>query len=115
LPSARDWRDRIDDIIEAASRILEYTADLDRESFRANGLVVDAVLRNFEVVGEAARNVPPDIEIRHPYVPWKAMRAMRNVLAHAYFDVDLDVVWQTIQDDIPGLPALLATVLDRET
>lgn len=114
MPSARDWRDRVDDIRRAASRILSYTAGLDERGFRANVLVVDAVLRNFEVIGEAARNVPIDVELRHPQVSWRAMRAMRNVLAHAYFDVDVAIVWRTIQEDLPDLPGVLTALLDAE-
>ncbi len=71
----------------------------------------DAVVRNLEIIGETARNVPDDVAARHPGVPWKKAREMRNVLAHAYFGVDLPTVWKTIQDDLPLLKARLREAL----
>ena len=112
--SAREWRLRIEDILEAIARIQRYTAALAQASFETDDLLVDAVVRNFIVIGEAARNVPPEIEARYPQIPWSKMRGMRNVVVHVYFAVDTGIVWQTIQDDIPPLVPALQTLLEQE-
>ncbi len=77
--TSHDWRVRIDDIIEAVEKIDRYLAGLTIQSFVADERTVDAVLRNFEIVGEAARYVPADVQARFPAIPWPRMRAMRNI------------------------------------
>ena len=107
----RDWRQRFADILEAVRRIQAYTADLSLETFAGNQLVVDAVIRNLTVIGEAARSVPADVEAQHPELPWLEMRGMRNLVVHEYFGVDAAVVWHTVRDDLPGLVPLLEQAL----
>jgi uncharacterized protein with HEPN domain len=101
----RDWRERLADIREAVDRIAEYTHGMTAESFSSNRLVVDAVVRNLTVIGEAARGVPPEVEARLPDLPWLEMRGLRNLVVHRYFGVDLAVLWQTVCDDLPALGA----------
>jgi uncharacterized protein with HEPN domain len=113
MPS-RDWRERLEDICEAAERIVQYTSALTLDAFCSDQIVIDAVIRNLEVIGEAARHIPIDVEVLHPEIPWAAMRGMRNVLVHDYFDVDLSIIWKTAREDIPGLPSLLHSILDGE-
>src|SRR3972149_6412587 len=93
----RKWTFRLRHIIEATERIQEYVAGMTCAEFVADRRSVDAVLRNFMVIGEAARHIPEPVMTRHPGVPWAQMRGMRNVLAHDYDRVNLDVVWNTIQ------------------
>ena len=112
--SAREWRLRIEDMLEAIGRIEEFTHGMDLDAFIEDRRTSDAVIRNLEIIGEAARNVPDDAASRHPEVPWKKARQMRNVLAHAYFGVDLPTVWETIQEDLPPLKSNLAKIL-RDT
>ncbi len=93
-------------ILEAIGRIHRYTEDMTESAFLANGLVQDAVIRNFEIVGEASRNIErhyPDFAEAHPEVPLAFAYEMRNALAHGYFKVDLEIVWKTIQRDLPTL------------
>ena len=73
------------------------------EAFSANDLVVDAVLRNFTVIGEATRHVPTYVTTAYPQIPWRLMQDMRNVVIHDYPNVSLQVVWETIQNDLPLL------------
>lgn len=75
----RDWRLRIEDILEAIHKTQRYVSGLSFDEFCADDKVVDAVVRNLEVIGEAARHIPPEIESRHPGVPWGEMRGMRNI------------------------------------
>ena len=103
----RPWRDRIEDILDAVARVEEYVEGLDRKGFTADSKSVDAVVRNLEVIGEAAAHVPDEVRDRYPEIPWREIRAMRNRLSHAYFAVDVDVVWKTARDDLDALvPAL---------
>ena len=73
------------------------------EDFEVNETVIQAVLYNFIVIGEAAVNIPTDIQERHPEIPWRLMSNMRNLIAHEYFRVDREIVWDTVQNNIPQL------------
>ena len=107
----RDWRIRIEDIVEAASAIAGYVQGFSYEEFAEDRKTVDAVVRNLEVIGEAARHVPEDVRARFPELPWSDMSDMRNVLIHEYFGVDLTILWKTASVDLPAvLPALRRVV-----
>lgn len=98
--------DYLGHILEAIERIGEYTEDVDEVTFLGNTMVQDAVLRNIETIGEAARNIErtaPDFAAQHSEVPWAIIYTMRNRIAHGYFKVDLEIVWRTIQRDLPEL------------
>jgi uncharacterized protein with HEPN domain len=87
-------------------------AGLDRAQFETNQLMQDAVLRNIELIGEAATRIPEDVKLAHPEIPWREIIAMRNQLIHAYLGVDLDVVWDVVQVELPLLIRQLEVVLD---
>ncbi len=108
--STRDWKFRIEDILEAIGRIEDYTADLDYAGWQGDQKTIDAVIRNFEIIGEAARHVPDSIQERFSDVPWAKMKGIRNVLIHEYFGVDVEVVWKTVRQDIPGLKKRLLQI-----
>jgi len=107
----KDWRLRIEDILTAISRIQSYTAGMDQKTFVADSKTFDAVLRNLLVIGEAVRHVPDTVIIRFTDIPWDRMRAMRNFLVHEYPSIDPNIVWHTIQEDLPPLAPLLQRVL----
>jgi uncharacterized protein with HEPN domain len=109
----RAWRLRIEDILGALAKIERYTAGATFEAFAANELLSDAVLRNIEIIGEAARHVPSDVQSRFPVIPWAKMQSMRNVVIHTYDEVSLTIVWDTIQVDLPPLVPLLRAVLEE--
>ena len=95
-------------ILEAMDNIQVYTAGSDLAGFMADRKTQDAVIRNLEVIGEACNNVAknhPDFAAQNATVPWGFAYEMRNALAHGYFNVDLTIVWQTIQNDLPALKA----------
>jgi uncharacterized protein with HEPN domain len=91
-----------------------YTAGMSLGVFQADDKTVDAVVRNLEIVGEAARDIPQDVQERYPGVPWDKMRAIRNVLIHEYFGVSLPIVWHTVKVDLPPLAPLLREILGAE-
>jgi uncharacterized protein with HEPN domain len=93
-------------ITEAIERIERYTEDMDEVAFLSNQLVQDAVIRNFEIIGEASNNIEkhyPDFAAAHPELPLSFAYQMRNAVAHGYFKVDFEIVWRTIRRDLPGL------------
>ncbi len=113
MPS-RDWRLRLEDIPEVITRVERYTSGMDRHAFEADQRTVDAVVRNLEVLGEAARYIPSHVEERHPHVPWDKMRGIRNLLVHEYFGVSVPILWQTLREDLPPLVPLLRDILAAE-
>jgi uncharacterized protein with HEPN domain len=101
-----ELNDLLNHILEAINRIEDYTTNLTYSEFSQSTRDQDAVIRNFEVIGEASRNVNrsfPDFVAAHPELPIRSAYDMRNALSHGYFGVDLEVVWQTIHSDLPLL------------
>lgn len=109
--SPREWRHRIEDILEAIEKIGRYTEGMDYSSFEGDSKTIDAVVRNFTVIGEAARSVHHQIRQKHPDVPWEEMRGMRNLVIHEYAEVSPRIVWDTLRSDLPPLIPLLRAVL----
>jgi uncharacterized protein with HEPN domain len=111
----RAGAERLRDIAGALQRIRTYCDGLTFEEFCADSRTVEAVQFNFIVIGEAARHVPDDLIARRPDLPWAEMKGLRNVVAHAYFAVSLDIIWQTITNDLPPLGPLIQSLLDETT
>ena len=107
----RDWKFRIQDILDAVRAVREYTQGMSFKSFIEDRKTVDAVVRNLIIIGEAAIQIPEEICVRHPEVPWFEMRGMRNFVVHEYFRASDSVIWHTAQVDLPPLPALLNKIL----
>lgn len=108
--------DYLGHIREAIRRIHHYVADMAEVQFLADEKTQDAVIRNFEIIGEACRNIDshhPDFAQMHPEIPWGFAYEMRNALAHGYFRVDLEIVWKTIHTDLPDLADKIASLLDN--
>lgn len=109
-------RDCLLHMLEAADRIASYTSGVSKEQFFAAAMMQDAVIRNIEIVGEAANNllaVDPEITERHPEIPFAQIYGMRNRVSHGYFAVSLEMVWETVEIDLPELRAKIAAVLDE--
>jgi uncharacterized protein with HEPN domain len=102
-PSARDWRLFADDIIESCAKIRRFVAGLTFDTFTADERTYDAVIRNLEIIGEAAKNLPEDVVARAPEVEWRKIRGMRDILAHGYFSLDHKVVWDTVTTKLGAL------------
>lgn len=101
--SPRNWEFRIEDILDSLDLISEYVKGLDYENWKKDRKTIDAVIRNIEIIGEAANHIPTDIQEKYNEIPWYEMKGMRNILIHEYFGVDIDVLWRTIQEDLPSL------------
>lgn len=98
--------DYLGHMLEAIRRIDEYTSTVNYEDFIRGKIIQDAVLRNIEIIGEAARNIEraaPDFAAAHSEIAWTVIYTMRNRIAHGYFQVDLEIVWRTIRNDLPKL------------
>jgi uncharacterized protein with HEPN domain len=109
LPGERAWRFYLDDMRAFVDAALLYTAGMTQEEFLGNRLVFDATVRNIELIGEAARNIPEQVRDSAPDIPWRQIIATRNRLIHAYLGIDDDTLWSIIRDDLPAL----AQQLDR--
>ena len=97
----RHFKLYLDDIYLSMKRILEYVEGMDSKSFKRNYMVVDAVVRNFEVIGEATKNVPSEVKEKFPEIPWRKMYGLRNLISHEYFGVDYEMIWEIISTDLP--------------
>jgi uncharacterized protein with HEPN domain len=96
----RDSRQYLEDIVEAIGRIHSYVAGMDESSFARDTKTQDAVLRNLEVIGEAVGRLPDTIDASAPEVEWRKIRALRNILVHEYFGINLPIVWDVIQNKL---------------
>ncbi len=108
----RAWRLRIEDILEAINNIAEDIAAMEYQQFQNDRKTRNSVIRELQIIGEAARYIPPEIEARYPNIPWRLMRGMRNILVHEYFGVDWAIIWQTAKVNLPPLEGSLQKILD---
>ncbi len=107
----RKWKFRLRHIVEAIQRINQYTAGISFDQFVSDSKTFDAVVRNLIIIGEAARQISPEVEITFPDIPWAEMRALRNFLTHEYDRVEATVIWDTIRNDLPPLVPALENLL----
>ena len=110
--SPRNWRLRLEDILESIVRIADYTKGMNEETFANDQKTIDAVIRNMAIIGEAARFIPNELEVKYPYLPWAKMRGFRNVVIHEYFGVSVSILWQTVQRNLPPLVPELKQILN---
>lgn len=109
----RDQSDRIADILEAIQRIRQYTHQLTFDEFSMNSMVIDAVLHNFAIIGDAVVNLTDDIRDKYTNIEWSEIKRMRNILVHTYWGVDLNIVWTTIAQDLVPTQHLEAIRAER--
>ncbi|MCB1801295.1 MAG: DUF86 domain-containing protein [Gammaproteobacteria bacterium] len=110
--SEREWRFYLDDMLRFAQKVRAYSAGIDQEVFERDELKYDAILRNLELIGEAATHVPGDVRDQHQAIPWRQVVATRNRLIHGYLGIDNDTLWSIVQDDIEPLIAELQAMRD---
>ena len=104
--------DYLNDILESISDIKEFTAGMTQESFSKDKKTIKAVVRSLEVIGEAAGKIPQQIRDGYPEVSWQEIIGMRNRLIHEYFGIDLDIIWQTIEEDLKPLEVVVQSIVD---
>ena len=100
------------DICEAAAKAIAFAGDMTYEAFAADEKTAFAVVRAMEILGEAAKRIPQSLPDQYPAVPWRSMAGIRDKLIHDYLNVDLEVVWKTVAEDLPPLLPLIQQVLD---
>ena len=98
-------------ILDAIVLIEEYTNEMSENEFLSNSMARDAVVRQVEIIGEAARNISNDFRELHPKIPWGKMVGIRDKITHEFFNVNFAIVWDTVQDDLPNLKKIIASIL----
>ncbi len=99
-PIIREFILYLEDMLLSMFRIEEYLNGLDFEGFKMNYMVVDAVIRNFEIIGEATKNIPDEVIHKYPEIPWKKTYGLRNLIAHQYFGIDHEMIWEIAKGNL---------------
>ncbi len=107
----KDYKAYVNHILDAISSIEKYTEGMSFEAFERDTKTIDAVIRNFEIIGEASSKLPKEFRERYPEVPWKSVIGLRNVLIHNYLGVDIVVVWGNIKHELPTLKEQMEYIL----
>ncbi len=111
--SKRDTILLLDDMLQSAKKIKLYTADIDFNSFLSDDKTIDAVVRNFEIIGEAANRIDLDFRNSNPEIEWKRIRGFRNRIVHDYFGIDYEIVWDIIESYLDELIDWLETIINE--
>jgi len=111
---SRDYNLYIEDMLTSMQRIEEYIGEMEFREFKMNYLVVDAIIRNFEIIGEASKNITPEIKDKYPEIPWKKMYGLRNLIAHEYFGIDYEMIWEISKNNLPQNSIDLKNILEKE-
>ncbi len=113
--SKRGDREFLIDMLIACEKIMRYTKDLSYEDFRKNDIIIDAVIRNIEILGEASKNISKELRGKYPEVGWREISRTRDKIIHFYFGVDLSIVWDIVTVDIPVLQEKLKKIVEEES
>jgi len=110
----REYLFFLEDMLLSMAKIANYLQNIEFDQFLENDMVIDAVIRNFEIIGEAANNIPVEIQEKYPDVPWTKMYRLRNIVAHHYHGIDYDMIWEISQNHLPQNRIDLQKVIDNE-
>ena len=108
----RDFRLYLDDILDAIAQIRSYVHGMSQEDFAHDRKTQDAVVRNLEIIGEAAGNLPEEVLKKIPQIEWRKIKALRNILIHEYFGINLSIVWDLVQNKLGSLEAASRQLLE---
>ncbi|MFA4905660.1 MAG: DUF86 domain-containing protein [Candidatus Margulisiibacteriota bacterium] len=100
---SRDYKVFIQDILSAIKKIDSYSRNISFAKFREDELLIDAIVRNLEIIGEAAKNIPSSVRDKYEDIEWKKIAGLRDILIHEYFGVDIDILWDIIKNKLPEL------------
>ena len=112
--SERDFRLYCADILDSGNAVIEFVKGLSFEEFCSDRKTYSAVIREFEIIGEAVGKLPDNLKQKHPGIEWQDIKDFRNLLIHEYFGIDLEIVWKIIQDDLPGLMNAVREIVQTE-
>ena len=104
----------LEDMLTSMDRIKEYLGVMEFKKFKMTYMVVDAIIRNFEIIGEASKNVPTEIKVKYPEIPWKKMYGLRNLIAHEYFGIDYEMIWEIAKKNLPQNAIDLRKMIEKE-
>lgn len=107
----RDYKVYLDDIIGASVKIRNYTSGLTLEGLKDDSKTLDAVIRNLEVIGEAAKKVPGEVRSMYPEIEWKKIAGLRDILIHEYFGIDANIIWDILKNKLPHLEKHVRKIL----
>ena len=110
----RDYRVFLQDVQEAIANITEFISGMTRDEFEKDRKTLHAVIRNLEVIGEAVKSVPVEIRLKYPQVPWSRIAGLRDILIHHYFQIDIEIVWDIVQNKLPELDQHLEIILGEK-
>ena len=109
----RDYRVYLEDILEAAGAAREFVTGMGKDELNKDRRTRDAVVRNLEIIGEAVKKLPPQTKRSHPEVEWKKIAGLRDILVHDYFGIDMDIVWDVVQNKLPALTEQVRSILEE--
>ena len=104
----------LEDALASAKKILKYVGDSTYEDVIKDEMRIDAVVRNFEIIGEASSKIPDNFKNKYPLIEWRKVSDFRNVLAHEYFGLDYEIMWEIIKDKLPNLQKGIQAILEKE-
>lgn len=113
MSKKRDPRLYLLDILESGKAIMEYIAGMSMENLKKDRKTYSAIIREFEIIGEAVSKLPKDLKNRYPEVPWRDIKDFRNILTHEYFSIDVEILWRVIKEDLPDLISTVKKILEE--
>lgn len=113
--SEREWKLFIEDVLESIELIEKYVKGMEFDDFTKDRKTIDAVIRNFTIIGEASKNIPDNIKNKYLNTDWKGMAGFRNIIVHAYFEISNRILWHIIKNELPPLKEQMRQILEDET
>ncbi|CAC5344763.1 MULTISPECIES: DUF86 domain-containing protein [Planktothrix] len=111
---SRSIRLYLEDILTSGVKVRRYTQGMSFEDFQADERTYDAVVRNLQIIGEAVKNIPQEIRLKYSEVEWRKIAGLRDILAHAYFSIEDEIVWDIVETKIPPLLIIVERILEAE-
>ena len=107
----RDHKLYLKDMLEAIRKIEKYSEKISLETLLEDELVQDAIIRNLEILGEAAKNIPDNVKNENPDIEWKKIAGLRDIITHAYFGIDVEIIWDVVENKVPPLKKNILIIL----
>jgi uncharacterized protein with HEPN domain len=112
---SRNYDLYLQDIVRAADRIASYVEGITGSEFEADQMRIDAVIRNLQIIGEAVKKIPDSTQKEYPSIPWQEIAGLRNRVTHVYFDVDINIIWDVVQFELPMLKTQIQLILKERS